>query len=169
MRTDRRVLKKGIIRIFAGLSNFWSALAMRKTDCVMIFLMHFTLGRRTPIKVDGELGLFSDAVKKNFWENADDPYFSGCNLSAFTRVSSFMRTVLTLSPAPLPQQTAAHAIPKQLHIVPTKKYGKACERMKLATIIMIIIVIMWNTCMNSVHDDVYLVCSSNSAVNNLHW
>ena len=34
-------------------------------------------------------------------ENADDPYFLGCDLSAFARISLFMRTILILGPAPL--------------------------------------------------------------------
>ena len=63
-------LRIRFVRIFADISYFWSpALAMRKTDSAMIFLMHFTLtlyrdfhvvidkylGRQTTHKLDGEL------------------------------------------------------------------------------------------------------------------
>ena len=34
-------------------------------------------------------------------KNVDDPYFLGCNLSAFRRISSFMWTILILRPAHL--------------------------------------------------------------------
>ena len=46
MPTDSYAHKKRIVRILADNSDFWfpiCALAMRKTDFVTIFLMHFTL------------------------------------------------------------------------------------------------------------------------------